>query len=53
MVLQMNCDIKKNQAGTALALFLDEFLLVMKGSLNLPHPAHIWLALTRFSSTEV
>lgn len=53
MVLQMNCDIKKNQAGTALAFSLDEFLLAMKGSHNLPHPAHVWLALTRYSSSQV
>lgn len=53
MVLQMNCDIKKNQAGTALAPFLDEFLLAMKGSHHLPHPAHVWLALTCFRSSRV
>ena len=36
MVLQMNCDIKRNQAGTAGAHFLDEFPQARRGSLQDP-----------------
>lgn len=51
MVLQMNCDIKRNQAGTAWAPFLDEFLLAVRGSLQ-DAPAHYWWTLTRQHAAE-
>jgi hypothetical protein len=38
MVLQMNCDIKRNQAGTARAQFGDELSGHQRFSLDLPHP---------------